>query len=100
VKPVVYSPDAVADLQDIGDYIATDNPDRARSFIEELCARAERTGGAPEAYPARDDVAPGLRMAVHGRYVILFRIRDDQVEVARILHGARDLRKAVSEVDR
>jgi toxin ParE1/3/4 len=30
------SPQAVADLQEIGDYIARDNPQRAASFASEL----------------------------------------------------------------
>jgi plasmid stabilization system protein ParE len=30
-------------------------------------------------------------MALKGNYVILFRVRQDRIEIARILHGARDL---------
>ncbi len=32
-----------------------------------------------------------MRIAVHGRYVIVYRVRDETVQVLRIVHGARDL---------
>lgn len=43
------------------------------------------------AYPARDDLAPGLRMATLGRYVIFFRVVEGAVRIERVLHGARIL---------
>jgi toxin ParE1/3/4 len=52
-----------------------------------------RIGGTPEAFPAREDIAPGLRMAVHRPYLIFFRIETDQIRIERVLHGARDLRE-------
>jgi len=91
MRPVIFSPDALLDLQDIGDYIAADNPERALSFVGELHDVAENITSAPGAYRAREDIAPGLRMALKGNYVILFRVRQDRIEIARILHGARDL---------
>lgn len=94
MRPVIFSPDALLDLQDIGDYIAADNPERSLSFVAELHDVAENIAGAPEAYRAREDIAPGLRMALKGNYVILFRVRQDCIEIARILHGARDLPRA------
>lgn len=91
MKKVIFAPDALADLEGIGAYIASDNPARAVIFVEELQEAAHKIANAPEAYRARDDIAPGLRMAVMGRYIILFRAKLDRVEIARILHGARDL---------
>lgn len=91
MKSVIFAPDALSDLEGISAYIAADNPARAASFILELEEKAYRIATAPTAYRARDDIAPGLRMAVKGSYVILFRVREDRIEIARILHGARDL---------
>lgn len=95
MKKVIFAPDAISDLEGIGAYIAADNPARAVSFIGELQEVAYRIADAPQAYRARDDIAPGLRMAVKGRYVLLFRVRTDRIEIARILHGARDLPRVV-----
>ncbi len=87
------SPRAAADLEDIAEYIARDNPERAATFIAELEAKCRAVAATPDTYPARPDLAPGLRMAVHGRYLVLFRELpgQDAVRVERVLHGARNL---------
>jgi len=40
--------------------------------------------GAP-----RDDVAPGIRHLIVGEYLILYRAREDAIEIVRVLHGRR-----------
>jgi toxin ParE1/3/4 len=85
------SPQAVADLQEIGDYIARDNPQRAASFVAELLAHTQRVAERPEAYPARLEFTPGLRSCVHQRYVIFFTTSPGQVRIQRIIHGSRDI---------
>jgi toxin ParE1/3/4 len=91
VKPVLIAPLAAADLQEISDYIGRDNPDRARTFVAELQVRARAIAQSPKAYPRRDDLRRGLRMALHKKYLILFQETPDHIEIVRILHGARDL---------
>ena len=84
-------PRAVEDLETIGDFIAADNPARAVSFIDEMLAVCRRIAERPRAYQRRDDLAPGLRQAVHGHYLILFTDGGDAVVIERVLHGARRL---------
>jgi toxin ParE1/3/4 len=88
---LVLSPRAEHDLEEIDDYIARGNPARALSFLKELRVRCDRIAANPTAYPAREDLAPGLRMAVHRQYLIFFRAGMDHVRIERILHGARRL---------
>jgi toxin ParE1/3/4 len=76
-------------LEEIGDYIARDNPARALSFLDELKAHCERILEMPGAYPAREDLGAGIRMVVHGRYLILFRTDSETVRIERFLHSAR-----------
>lgn len=84
-------PRAVADLDDIAAYIARENPVRALSFIDELIEVCARVASMPRAYRRRDDLARGLRQAVHGRYLILFTADDQGVTIERVVHGARRL---------
>jgi toxin ParE1/3/4 len=84
-------PRAVADLEEIAGFIAGDNPVRAVSFIDELMGVCARIEEQPRAFPRRDDLAKGLRQAVHGRYLILFTAGDHGVVIERVLHGARRL---------
>lgn len=85
------SPLAVSDLQEIGDYIAQDNPRRAETFVDELIDQAEKITKMPTGYTAREDLVPGLRMCTHGRYILFFRIIGSVVRVERVLHSSRDI---------
>ncbi len=96
-RRLLLSPRAVADLEEITDYIARENPARAASFVAELETKCSAVAAAPEFYPARTDLAPGLRMAPHGRYLVLFRElpNENTVRVERVLHGARNLPRLI-----
>lgn len=91
MSQLIISGAAERDLTEIGDYIAGDSPARARMFIAEIRAKAAQAAQRPRSFRARDDLAPGLRSVLHGRYVIFFRELDGAVRIERILHSARDL---------
>lgn len=88
---LVILPAARADLVEIGDFIALDNPERAASFVTEIEARLIQVAARPGSFPARDELHAGLRSARHGRYLIFFIDSDDEVRIVRVLHGSRDL---------
>jgi len=62
-----------------------------------LEARCQAVAETPELYPARGDLAPGLRMAVDGRYLVLYRIMGDEhaVRVERAVHASRRVARLV-----
>jgi toxin ParE1/3/4 len=62
-----FSPQAIADLREIGDFISRDNPERARSFVLELLDHAHRLADHPEAYPSRPELGQELRACVQQR---------------------------------
>jgi toxin ParE1/3/4 len=79
------------DLDDIHDYIARDNPDAAKRWLRKTMDEFSRLAKNPVCGEARDDIRPGVRAVSHGNYVIFFRSRDKHLEIARVLHGARDI---------
>ena len=88
---VVLTDEARGDLERIGDYIARDNPVRARSFIRELLGKAQGIGDAPEAFqlvPRYEQFK--IRRRVHGNYAIFYRVEDARVTIIHILNGAQD----------
>ncbi len=85
------TPQAEADLEGIGDRIADGNPARAVTYVRELRERVERIGEFPHAGPPRPQWGDGIRIAVHGKYLIVYRVRDETVQILRVVHGARDL---------
>jgi plasmid stabilization system protein ParE len=66
-------------------------PRAASRFVAKLNLHLERIallghGGVP-----RDNVRPGLRLAVHGRYNIYFRVTGTEAIMVRVVHSARDV---------
>ena len=91
MTPVVYTPEARADLREIALRIADRNPTRAFTYVDEVEATCLRIGEFPHAWPPRPQWGDSIRITIHGNYVIVHRVRDETVQVLRIVHGARDL---------
>ena len=88
---LVITPLAASDIEEIGDYIAQDNPSRAVRFMAELRMQCRKIAAAPQAYRLRPELGDGIRSCAHGNYVIFFCASYDEVSIVRVLHGARDI---------
>lgn len=88
---LAFTPLAEQDLETIADYIATDNPARALSFVRELRAQCQRLCLNPSGYRLRPELGKSIRSCAHGHYIIFFETTSDSVLIVRILHGARDI---------
>jgi plasmid stabilization system protein ParE len=88
---VIYSAEAHNDFASIGLWIAADNPVRAEPFIEELHGACEALADMPRAFPLLPHrKESGIRRRPIASYLIFYRTNDDEVEILRVLHGARD----------
>jgi plasmid stabilization system protein ParE len=85
---VLLTPEAEVDLEGIGDRIADRNPARAVTYVRELRDRAKRIGEFPHAGPPRPQWGEGIRIAVHGKYLIVYRVRNETAQILRVVHGA------------
>ena len=85
---VFFSPQANLDLMEIGDWIALDNRQAALKLVREIQTLCESLVRSPHRYPL--DQRAGFNRAVHGRYLIFYRIKPQEIQIARILHSARD----------
>jgi toxin ParE1/3/4 len=89
-------PAARIDLQGIHDFIAGDNVDAASSCIEKFFITFELLCHQPGMGRKRDEVIPGCQSFIEGEYVILCQpMSDDALEIKRVIHSKRDLRKAL-----
>jgi toxin ParE1/3/4 len=82
---------AERDLDEIWFHIAVDNigaADELLNAIDHCCRLLARQ---PMMGRARPELAPDLRSFPVARYVIFYSPSADGVEVARVLHGARDI---------
>jgi toxin ParE1/3/4 len=79
------------DLDDIWLYIAEDDPATADHFLDSLYEKFVLLAEQPLLGRLRPELAPNLRSFPVGNYVIFYRPTQDGIEVARVLHGARDI---------
>jgi len=88
---IVRAPVADSDMAEIWAYIARDNPAAA----EQVLARLDRMFRSLASQPliGRDaaELAPRLRLMPVSAYLIFYRPLPDGIEVARVLHEARDI---------
>jgi toxin ParE1/3/4 len=81
---VEFSPWVEGDLEAIADYIAQDNPARV-------------VGRRPQLYRLRPEIGKEARIAVVGRYILLFRIDGEAVRIERVVFGGRNLSELLDD---
>ncbi len=88
---ILKRPRAQADLAEIWDFIAEDSQARADSFLDRLDQSFHGLAGNPHMGRARGELCQNLRSFPSGRYMIFYLVLPDEIEIVRVLHGARDL---------
>lgn len=79
------------DLEEIFDFIAADNPRRARTYIEEIRLSCLSLCDMPRMGVERADLRPGLRiLPLWRRIVVAYELPADRVDVLRVFSGGRD----------
>jgi len=79
---------AEEDLDEIIDYIGSDNPEAALKLYDTFLKQFEYLSQFPEVGRLRREFTPVVRSLPVGNYVIFFQ-EASPVEIVRILHGAR-----------
>lgn len=97
MKPVVFNPVAVRDLEEITNYIASSNEDAAHAVRHNILDTADRLsqhpglGIRPRFKATRHAGIRFLPADSYPTYLLFYRELDDEIEVLRVLHGHRDL---------
>jgi toxin ParE1/3/4 len=89
----VRSPEADSDLDNIWNYVASESGSVAIAdrLIDTITERFFLLATYPQIGRRRDaDLRPGLRSFSIGDYVIIYRQRDGDVLILRVLRGSRD----------
>ena len=93
---LIWSEDAISDMENIFDYIAQDSPLYARYQVEGIAASIERLSMFPESgrhlpefpqFPHREVIV--------GNYRVIYRYDSsiDEVNIVAVVHGSRLLRE-------
>jgi toxin ParE1/3/4 len=88
-----FAPQARLDLVEIEDYIARDKPIAALEWVGRLEEKCRLIADQPGLGEHRPDLRSGLYCSMLGRYLILYRKKEDCVEVMRVVTGDRDLKR-------
>lgn len=87
-----YSDRASRDLEEIGDYIARDNPDQAARFVAELREACAGLCTFPYRFPQAQRYGDAsIRQRVFRDYLIIYTVAEDAVSVVTISHGSREV---------
>ena len=91
---VVISASAERDLEEAFSYIARDNPQAARRWLEGMRRKVKSL----ESMPSRgafisesSELRRAYRQLVYGRYRIIYRLEERAIMIMRVLHAARIL---------
>jgi len=85
------TPLAEQDLVEIWYFIAQDNPLAADRLLDLLGQKYTLLADNPNMGPARPDIAKELRYHPVGNYLLLYRVISGDIELVRVVHGARDV---------
>jgi len=90
VTRVLWAPQAIQDVEAIRAHVARDSTHYADLVAERIITAVERL----QDHPRSGRVVPELgdesiREVIHGNYRIIYRLRNDVVEIATVFHGAR-----------
>jgi toxin ParE1/3/4 len=93
VTRVIWTRQAVEDVEAIKAYVARDSERYAGLLAERLVAAVDRL----ELFPHSGRIVPEvgddfLREVIYGNYRLVYRLQAESVEVVTIYHGARLLR--------
>jgi len=80
---------AARDLEEIGDYIARENPAAAARTIERIRDRVRNLSGFP--HSGRRGRAPGTRELdiPSTPFIVGYRVDRDRIDILAVFHGAR-----------
>ncbi len=89
---LIWSQLAIDDLDDIAKFIAKDSEDYAKIFVRKIVEQVERI---PD-FPLLGRVVPEIqdeqvRERIYQNYRLVYRIKDDSIEIVRVFHHGRQL---------
>lgn len=94
MKRVIFTHAARQDLLDIWLYIAANNSEAVGDRIyDQIADSCRRLAEYPELGRSRPEIAEDARSLLVERWLVLYQIMGTNVQVVRIIDGARDLKR-------
>jgi toxin ParE1/3/4 len=97
---LAWSPEAIEDIEAIASYIERDSPWYARAVVSKIVETAEAIPDHPELgriVPEIDDKS--IRERFVYSYRIIYRIEQERILVATVVHGSRLLQPFIARIE-
>ncbi len=91
MRAISFAEDAENDIDSICEYLQQHSETAAERLLEDIAERTKLLSVQPGVGRPRDDLLPGMRSSVIGKYVLFYLYDDEEVEVVRFVHGSRDI---------
>ena len=78
-------------------HVAKDDRNAADRLLSRLFQASQRLGYFPELGPKRPSLGENMRALPVQRYLIIYTVEAYKVQIARVLHGMRDVDTLMSE---
>ena len=98
-RVLVWSPEAVEDIDAIAAYIERDSPWYARAVASKIVETAESIPEYPDLgrmVPEIDD--PAIRERLVHRYRVIYRLEEARVLIVAVIHGRQDFGPFVARI--
>jgi len=89
---ILWTEPAIKDLSNLHAYIARDSEVYASNFVQRIIHAVGKLSDFPRLgrkVPEAEQVT--VRELIYQNYRIIYRIKDDRIEILTVLHGRRDL---------
>ena len=89
---ILWTDPSIDDLRNLLTYIAKDSEEYARTFVEKIILSVDKLTDFPRLgrmVPEADQEA--IRELLYHNYRIIYRVRDELIEILTVVHGRRDL---------
>lgn len=95
----IIAPEAVQDLEEIGNYFLSRNVEVGERWFQAFNHKCQQLVQFPMMGRSYSNIRSDLRGVPLEGFVILYRVADDFIEIMRIVSGKRDLGALFSDVD-
>lgn len=90
---ILRTPQSELDILEIAVYIARDSVTAADKLIDLFDEKLKSLARNPGLGPMRPELGDDVQSFPVGNYILFYRRIEDGIELLRVLHGARDLRR-------
>lgn len=93
---ISWSPSSLLDLDSIAEFIARDSAHYASLFVQSIVAHVDNLSEFPQSGRVVPEYGrEDLREFIFENYRIVYRVRGELIEIAAVVHGARQLPQAL-----